>query len=68
MLTEHGAVRPYVRVLHLREPGTTKGKTLFHVADFKHYLDWKARQQGSGTKRKELLETAKPESPEESSP
>ncbi len=68
MLADGGAVRPYVRVVNLREPGTTKGKTLFHVGDFMRYLDWNARQQGSGTKRKELLETAKPESPEESSP
>ena len=51
MLRKDGAARPYVRVINLREPGARKGKTIFHVGDFFHYLDWHAKQQGSGQHR-----------------
>jgi hypothetical protein len=51
MLAAGGAARPYVRVVNLREPGASKGKTLFHVGDFLRYLDLHAKQQGSGEQR-----------------
>ncbi len=51
MLAAGGAARPYVRVVNLREPGASKGKTIFHVGDFFRYLDWHAQQQGSGEQR-----------------
>jgi hypothetical protein len=37
--------------VNLREPGASKGKTLFHVGDFLRYLDLHAKQQGSGEQR-----------------
>jgi hypothetical protein len=56
MLAVEGAARPYVRVVNLREPGASKGKTLFHVGDFFRYLDWNAQQQGSGERRSAIQE------------
>ena len=48
LLSGDGAARRYVRVVNLKEPGTSKGKTVFHVGDFLRYLDQLAKQQGSG--------------------
>lgn len=55
ILAAGGAARPYVRVVNLREPGAHKGKTIFHLGDFLRYLDWHAKQQGSGQQRAEIL-------------
>jgi hypothetical protein len=60
MLSAGGSARPYVRVVNLREPGATKGKTLFHVGDFFRYLDWCARQQGSGQQRTAIQDEGAP--------
>jgi len=49
LLTDGGMARPHVRVVNLRQPGSTKGKTLFHVGDFLRFLDELAEQQQSGT-------------------
>ncbi|MBE0542633.1 MAG: hypothetical protein IH623_14835 [Verrucomicrobia bacterium] len=57
-LSAGGGARPYVRVVNLREPGASKGKTLFHVGDFFRYLDWCARQQGSGQLRASIEDQA----------
>ena len=51
VLAAQGTARPYVRVVNLREPGASKGKTLFHVGDFLRYLDRMATQHGAGTLR-----------------
>jgi hypothetical protein len=56
MLAAGGAARAYVRVVNLREPGASKGKTMFHVGDFFRYLDWCAKQQGSGEQRSVIQE------------
>jgi hypothetical protein len=56
MLAMGGAARPYVRVVNLREPGASKGKTIFHVGDFFRYLDWHAKQQGAGAQRSTILD------------
>ena len=42
-----------VRTLSLRQPGSHKGKSLFHVGDFLAFLDALACQQGSGVRRGE---------------
>ncbi len=54
MLAKDGAARPYVRVINLREPGASKGKTIFHIGDFFRYLDWHAKEQGSGQQRRAI--------------
>jgi len=53
LLSEAGLARPYVRTLSLRQPGSRKGKCLFHVGDFLAFLDALASQQGSGLRRGE---------------
>jgi hypothetical protein len=40
-----GSAKGKVRVANLREPGATRGKTLFHVGDMLRYLDSLASQQ-----------------------
>jgi hypothetical protein len=35
----NGPAKPYVRVASLREPGTARGTTLFHVGDMLGYLN-----------------------------
>ena len=52
LLSDGGLARPHVRVVNLREPGATKGKTLFHVGDRLRYLTSLAFQQGSGCAKK----------------
>ncbi len=54
LLSEAGLARPYVRTLSLRQPGSHKGKSLFHVGDFLAFLDALASQQGSGVRRGEM--------------
>src|SRR4051812_19873675 len=51
LLTGKGAARPYVRVANLKEPGSSKGKTLFHVGDMLRFLDWMSKTQGSCTEQ-----------------
>ena len=51
LLGENGSARPYVRVANLRQPGASKGKTVFHVGDLLKYLDRLAVEQGSGTQK-----------------
>lgn len=51
LLSEAGLARPYVRTLSLRQPGSHKGKSLFHVGDFLAFLDALACQQKSGDRR-----------------
>jgi hypothetical protein len=51
LLGQCGAARRYVRVANLKDPGASKGKTVFHVGDMLRYLDWVAQDQGSGTEK-----------------
>jgi hypothetical protein len=51
LLSKEGAARPFVRVANLRQPRSKKGKTLFHVGDFLHFLDRLADAQESGNLR-----------------
>lgn len=48
LLTGDGRFRPFVRTVHVREPGSSRGKTLFHVGDFLRHLDTLAVEQGTG--------------------
>jgi hypothetical protein len=45
----NGIAKGKVRVVHLLQPGPTRGKTLFHVGDMLKFLD------GLAEKRKEEL-------------
>ena len=51
LLTHQGAARPYVRVASIKDPGASKGKTVFHIGDMFRYLDGIAQQQGTGNRR-----------------
>ncbi len=44
LLSRGGAAFGKVRVANLRESGTKRGKTLFHVGDMLRYLDAKATE------------------------
>ena len=57
MLSVGGSARPFVRVVNLREPGASKGKTLFHVGDMLGFLDELAARQGSGQSRQQGIAT-----------
>lgn len=57
LLSEGGSARPFVRVVNLREPGASKGKTLFHVGDMMKFLDELANRQGSGQSRLQGIDT-----------
>ena len=50
LLTGHGVARAHVRVVNLKEPGASKGKTLFHIGDMLRFLDDLAKQQQVGTR------------------
>jgi hypothetical protein len=51
LLTGDGTARRFVRVANIKIPGASKGKTVFQVGDMLRYLDWIAKQQGSGKQR-----------------
>ena len=51
LLSEGGTARSFVRVVSLREPGASKGKTLFHVGDMMRFLGELAARQKSGELR-----------------
>lgn len=51
LLSNAGEFRDYVRVIQIRRPGASRGKTMFHVGDILKRFDELARVQGAGVKR-----------------
>lgn len=45
-LLRYGAASKYVRIAHLKEPGCSRGRLLFHVGDMLRWLDAQASRNG----------------------